>query len=322
MGQLPFDLRSLRAFVATCEGDSIAEAAKRLNVTQSAISQLIKNLEEQTGLTLFDRSFRPLRPTAQGLVLLELAKGLLVQAKAVAERLNSHSLQLNLRIGCVDSFSGALGASLVRAISGRARSITMWSGLTPFLTQQIKNRELDVAICTEMPLEVPQIKQEFLFLERMVAICAKDQTYTSEDILNNNKNLPLVRYSRRSVIGQQVERFIAHLGINGQERFEFDSTEPILDLVSGGEGFAITTPLCLWQARHFLPKLRLIPLPESPLGTRCFYLLSRRGELVNLVQDIALVTKTLVLKETLTFLQQALENLPDQAISIEASARF
>lgn len=320
MGQLPFDLRSLRAFVAACEGDSMAEAAKRLNVTQSAISQLIKSLEEQTGLTLFDRGFRPLRPTAQGLVLLELAKGLLVQAKAVAERLNSHSLQLNVRIGCVDSFSGALGASLVRAISGRARSITMWSGLTPFLTQQIKNRELDVAICTEMPVEVPQIKQEFLFLERMVAICAKDQPYTSKDILNN-KNLPLVRYSRRSVIGQQVERFIAHLGIEGQERFEFDSTEPILDLVSGGEGFAITTPLCLWQSRHFLPKLRLIPLPESPLGTRCFYLLSRRGELVNLVQDIALVTKTLVLKETLTFLQQALENLPDQAISIEAFAR-
>src|SRR5699024_468708 len=104
--------------------------------------------------------------------------------------------------------------------------------------------------------------------------------------------------------------------------FEFDATEPILDLVSGGEGFAITTPLCLWQSRHFLPKLRLISLPESPLGTRCFYLLSRRGELVNLVQDIAMVTKTLVLKETLASLQQVLEDLPDQAISIDAFKRI
>jgi len=318
MSQLPFDLRSLRAFVAVCEGDSMAEAAKRLEVTQSAVSQLIKNLEVQTGLVLFDRGFRPLRPTAQGLVLLELAKGLLVQAKAVAERLNSHSLQLNVRIGCVDSFSGALGASLIRAIAGRVRSITMWSGLTPSLTQQIKNRELDAAICTEMPVELPQIKQEFLFLERMVAVCATDKPYTLEDILTNKK-LSLVRYSRRSVIGQQVERFIAHLNINAQERFEFDATEPILDMVSSGEGFAITTPLCLWQSRHFLPQLRLIPLPESPLGTRSFYLLSRRGELANLVHDIAAVTRALVVKETLRLLQQALVGLPDNAISVSVA---
>lgn len=316
MDQLPFDLHALRAFIAVCEGASMADAAQRLNVTQSAISQTIKVLEEQTGMVLFDRGFRPLKPTAQGLLLLELAKDLLVQAKTVAERLNNHSLQVHARIGCVDSVTGALGASLIRAVAGRARRVSMWSGLTPSLTQLIRNRELDLAICTETPVELQQVQQEFLFLERMIAVTAKDSPYSAKDILST-QNLPLVRYSRRSVIGQQVERYLYHLGINADFRFEFDATEPILELVSKGEGYAVTTPLCLWHARHFLNDLKLIMLPHSPLAIRYFYLMSRQGEWVNLARDVAQVTRTLVRKETLTSLQAVFPDLPDDAISVE-----
>lgn len=49
MSPYPFDLHSLRAFVAVCEAQSMADAARTLQVTQSATSQLIKALEKQSG---------------------------------------------------------------------------------------------------------------------------------------------------------------------------------------------------------------------------------------------------------------------------------
>jgi hypothetical protein len=57
MPDMPFDLHALQAFVAVCEGGSMIEAARKLGVTQSAISQLIKSLETQSGMVLLDGSF-------------------------------------------------------------------------------------------------------------------------------------------------------------------------------------------------------------------------------------------------------------------------
>jgi len=77
------DLRALQAFIAVCETKSMAEAARVLGVTQSAISQLIASLERGQGVSLFNREFRPVRPSAAGRVLFEQAGALLEHAQAV-----------------------------------------------------------------------------------------------------------------------------------------------------------------------------------------------------------------------------------------------
>lgn len=314
MAQLPFDLHALRAFVAVCEGSSMAEAAHKLNVTQSAISQLIKGLEKQCGLTLFDREFRPLRPTAQGLLLLELAKDLLGHAQSVAERLTLRTRQVQIRLGGVDSFSGACGAALVRALLGRAREISLWSGLTPMLSQQLGNRELDLAICTEAPMTNSRIVQEYLFMEKFVAVVARGTLKSSRAPFEQLKSMPLMRYSRRSIIGQQVERYLRHIGLSPVQRFEFDITDPLLEMVCHGEGFGVTTPLCLWQSRHFLDRLEVVPLPDSPLRSRSFYLLRRQDEWLSFAHEVAEVTRGIVITDTLKQLRERLPSIPHDAI--------
>jgi LysR family glycine cleavage system transcriptional activator len=68
MARLP-PLETLRVFEVACRHGSYSEAARELHVTHSAVSQRIKQLEEELGLTLFERQGNRMVPTASGLRL-------------------------------------------------------------------------------------------------------------------------------------------------------------------------------------------------------------------------------------------------------------
>lgn len=66
-------LRQLRAFAEVVEAGSFTEAARRLNLTQSAVSMLVRDLEAQLGVTLFHRQQRPVAVTEAGRQILPVA---------------------------------------------------------------------------------------------------------------------------------------------------------------------------------------------------------------------------------------------------------
>lgn len=311
----PFDLHALEAFVAVCTSGSMLEAARRLGVTQSAVSQLVKTLETQGNVQLLDREFRPARPTAAGLRLLELATELLAHARQVSVQLAdlTRAEEILIRLGCVDSFAATVGPALVKAVSGTSRQVTMWSGLTPMLAEQIQARELDMAIVTETTLRDSRVRQKPLFAERFVAAVPKTRRRQDWDAIR--ASLPLIRYTQRSVIGQQVERYLRHLNIASAHRFQFDATDPMLSMVASGIGYAITTPLCLWQARHYLREVNVLTLPESRLGRRDFFLLSREDEWGRLTREIGQLTQQVLMKQTIPEIRKALPALPDNAMT-------
>jgi DNA-binding transcriptional LysR family regulator len=315
------DLRTLEAFVAVCDCGSMALAAQRLAVSQSAVSQQIKALEEEYGLQLFDRDVRPARPTRAGRALLELASELLGQAHALVEHMRASARQdyAQIRLGCVDSFAATVGPALIRALSGAARQIQLWSGLTPTLSAQLQGRELDLAICTDSRVNDNRVSQRLLFSESWVAVFPQQHPVralaTVRELGDMVGELPLIRYSQRSVIGQQVERYLRHIGLHAQRRFEFDATDPLLSLVSAGLGWAISTPLCLWQSRQYLDSVTVLPLPLARLGQRDFFLLAREGEYGSLDQEIARVTLNVIRRDTLPAIRRAMPALPANTIS-------
>ncbi|AWV01434.1 LysR family transcriptional regulator [Burkholderia sp. JP2-270] len=314
----PIDLRALEAFVTVCETGSMTAAARRIGVSQSAISQAITALEREQGTVLFDRDSRPPRPNVAGRALLELARPLLEHAQMVSARVGdvSDAGRLPVRLGCVDSFAATVGPELIRAVSGTSRQITMWSGLTPGLSKQLHDRELDVAVCTQTTLNDARIVEMPLFSEAFVAVVARSHLAGRPklDWRTLAAELPLIRYTARSVIGQQVERYARHLGIDSPKRFEFDATDPLLSLVAARLGFAISTPLCLWQARHYLAEIEVLPLPSGRLGRRDFFLLHRQGEWDDFVREIVALTRTVIDRSIRPALERALPHLPDDAL--------
>ena len=292
-GQPDWDL--LVSWIAVVESGSVSEAALRLRISQAAVSQRIKQLENFFETPLLDRSTRPAQPTAAGQRLYEQAKNLLTQADQMVESVRSVSRakRMTVRIGCVDSFAATVGPLLIKGLSGSSHQIRLWSGITPTLDASIVGRQLDLAVTTNGQPS-PGITRTMLFSESYYVVVPSDFDLSQGGSLSDiSRQLQFIRYSARSVIGQQVDDYLQRCGEVLERTYEFDTTDPLLSLVANGMGFALSTPLCIWQSRHFLPDIRIVRLssllrqgkPYADLS-RSFYLAYRQGELGNLPNEV------------------------------------
>ena len=114
------DLRSLQIVAAVAETGSMLEASQRYGITQSAVSQAVRRAEAATGVTLLDRSRRPLKATRAGRILanrfhdINRDFGNLLDALRAAAMLPE---RVDLRLGLVDSYAGTVGAHLVKELA-------------------------------------------------------------------------------------------------------------------------------------------------------------------------------------------------------------
>lgn len=289
------DWELLASWVAVIESGSVSEAARLLRVSQAAVSQRVKQLESIFSTPLLDRSTRPAQPTAAGQRLFENAKDLLTRADQMMESVRnvSRAKRMIVRFGCVDSFAATIGPLLIKALSSSSHQIRLWSGITPTLDGLIESRQLDLAVTTGQTT-LPGISRAQLFSERYYAVLpATFEIDRLGSLLELSRHLQFIRYSARSLIGQQIDEYLQRMGDALERTCEFDATDPLLSLVSSGMGFALTTPLCIWQSRQFLPDIQVVPLPRFsrqgrayPDMTRIFHLAYRQGELGTLPTEV------------------------------------
>jgi DNA-binding transcriptional LysR family regulator len=112
------DLRQLDAFVAVARAGSFTAAAERLGVVQPAVSQAVRRLEEELGLTLFERTSRQVTPTAAGAAFLPHAEAVLGR---VAEARHAAAALAAGEAGTVRLASTGGAATIVRRLQEALR---------------------------------------------------------------------------------------------------------------------------------------------------------------------------------------------------------
>src|SRR3981189_2610994 len=132
-------IRSLEIFVAVAQTGSMVAAAKRLDLTQPPISQVIAGLEASLGIGLFDRSVRPPALTLQGATLLK-------HAAAVTEAIGKFQSALRLgrsaqlpllRIGMLNSFAASIGPHVIKRLRDIAAEWSVDSGFNATRMQAV-----------------------------------------------------------------------------------------------------------------------------------------------------------------------------------------
>jgi DNA-binding transcriptional LysR family regulator len=151
------EIRELRAFTAVAEEGSLSSAARRLHLSQSALSQTIRSLERQLGVRLLDRHSTGVTVTEAGSILLREARALLLQydraLTAVSE--TAAASYGTLRVGVPLELPGDLLPRALAAVSTafpRTRVDISHASSAAQLTA-LQAGELDVALARECPTD-------------------------------------------------------------------------------------------------------------------------------------------------------------------------
>lgn len=292
----------------------MSQAAARLGITQSAVSQAIGQLEDQFGTSLLNRERRPLTLTNAGLALYQKGAVLLDAALnlkgAVLEA--SRGARPDIRLGLVDSFATTCGTSVARRILGDVSQLTLHTGLSFDLSEALLARNFDLVINTDSLEDVDGLVRARLFTERFVVITSlqmdKD-VRTMRDLALLSERAPIIRYKQQSHLGQQAERVLRFGQLKVPRGLEVDTADALTAMVAGGLGWALTTPLCLLQGRLYAKQVRVHFLKSSN-DSRSMYLMARDGEYERFVRRAFDISRDVLREECLPALAAIDPQLP------------
>ncbi|MFC6668688.1 LysR family transcriptional regulator [Marinobacterium aestuariivivens] len=275
------DTQLLNTFVTIAESSSLTDAAKRLGVTQSAVSQALKQLEEQMGAELVARRTKPVRLTAAGLVLKQNADTIIGELRrlSAAVRGAADKALVQCRLGLMTSCSEVFGSKLIARLSPFIERLTLRSGLTPPLMQAFLDRDIDILVAND-PLTGVEGLERFELFRDPVLLAVSDGhlgpgPFSLEALAQAQ---PLIRYGRNTHIGAYSELVLRRMRILANVRYETDDTHTLMSFVQDGHGWGMLTALCLAQVLYRTDGVSLLELDRSR-HARTVYLVAREGEM-------------------------------------------
>ncbi len=285
---LDLNLRSLDVFIQIAENGGMSSTARRLGLTQSAVSQMIAGLELSLGVQLFDRQVRPIALTPSGIVLLEKARGLLLAARDAihSTRKPAAAAFPRLNLCLVETIAGTIGPDLVKNIQGFAALWSVHAGLHSQHNRALLSREADVVLTPDALEDEACVERHVILKEPFFVVLPKDHTGEIKSLSALAQELDFVKFSPRTLLGRQIARHLARLRVEVTGRVEFDNSDAILAMVAGGLGWAIVTPLCALLGRAFWSEVTFVPMPE-PVLYRHLHVVSRHQELGDIPKKIA-----------------------------------
>ncbi|PSW11393.1 LysR family transcriptional regulator [Photobacterium sanctipauli] len=296
MDSIAFDLRQLRTFVTVVESGSFSQAAKQLNQTQSAVSQLIQSLELALESKLLDRSKRPIQLTMSGRELYEQGGKLLLESRKLQDWM--HSIEKGklprLRLGMVDSVTQLAGIELLRYLQPKVAHIHQVTGTAPELLASLQAGKSDIII-TMANQDIPQeLAMLPLLNEQYVIVTPKDWQHC--DIKALAKSKPYIGYENWTPTGTQTNNWLRWRNINVKSQYSLDRADNVLGMVAQGLGWSLTTPTFLGRQLALLDQLECQPLP-APTITRQLVVISRKGESEDLLEKFVADVRDIILNQ-------------------------
>lgn len=270
--EFPFSLSELGVFLAICEAGSITGAARRLGVSQPAVSIALAELEQRLGVQLVDRAVRPLVLRPAGALMRQRASALMSEARQIAPMMREVGrgrLPL-LRIGIIDSLARALSGPLAAEAAAIADEVAMFAGLTASHASGLLTRNLDIMIGLDDLADVEGLERLPILTEPYVLALSPGLAppTTLAELKALALSNPFVRYSARSSTGADIDRHLCRLGLDPARRLEFDTPHGVIAPLAAGASFAITTPVCLAESGVKPGEIVCAPLPGPQLTRR------------------------------------------------------
>lgn len=257
------DARYLQSFVTVVELGSLAEAARRLDLTPAAIAARVHALEGEMGVALIKRAGRCVKPTAAGEKILERARTVLRDIRDLRAIASDGIALGELRLGVFASAMTSVLPPVLKRLYDRYPDLHVFvaTGSSVELCRQVSTGAIDAAIVVEPQFAMAKsCAWVSLVAEPLVVVApAELENRDAHDLLRSE---PFIRYDRSVLGGQLADRYLRDQGIRPRQRLEIDGLMAIAALVEQGLGVALLPDWApLWQSGLAIAR---IPLPQRP----------------------------------------------------------
>jgi DNA-binding transcriptional LysR family regulator len=247
------DFRQLRYALSVSKERSFTGAAKRLNISQSAVSEQVKLLEEEIGFELFHRTSRGIESTDRGRTFLyesERVMGDLLSLTDTARRLRgalSDTLMIGMGSGMAQIFIPRMFADLKRDLPGVRLEIM--TAPTKNIFNELHEERIDAGIAIESN---PDRLPAGLIFDRLVDAEMALITHPKHALARSKQPIDIGRLVAEPFIiseltvgyGQVVFSLFTDLGIRPNILAVVDNIETMKMIVQAGGGIAIVPRAC------------------------------------------------------------------------------
>jgi DNA-binding transcriptional LysR family regulator len=264
------ELRHLRYFVAVAEEENVSRAALKLHVSQPGLSRQIRDLEEELGFLLLQRSAKSVRLTGAGRVFLTEARAVLQRARDAVETARAAAMggQGELHVGYAPSLTARFLPQTLRAFQAALPNVRV--KLHDFSTEEmlggLREGKLQIAFVVRLTsallrgLRFEELARDSLCL----AVAPKHPLAGRRRVtLAEAAREPLITYTRKDYpdVHENLLGLFAAIKVRTHIAQEHDSVSSLIAAVEAGGGVAIAPQSLACMAAS---RLKLIPFSPAP----------------------------------------------------------
>lgn len=286
------ELRQLRYFVAIVDHGSLSRAALALHIAQPALTQQLRQLEEELGTQLVHRSAQGVTSTEPGKIFYEHAQAILKQIgdarQAVSQSTNRPSGAVTL--GLPHSISGALALPLLIAVqqSYPEISLQLTEELTGNLSEQLKSGRINLSVLFDdgqltQFSTTPLVREEMYFIWRAKSRFGKTRRNIT---LAQAATFPLILPNLQHGVRPGIETAVAGIGMKLEQVIEINSVTILKSALLADMGATIL-PLAPLREEIARGDILFCPLLKPSISRRVVLCASKSIPLTNAAAAVA-----------------------------------
>jgi DNA-binding transcriptional LysR family regulator len=289
------NLRHIEIFHAIMRTGSMTAAAQALNISQPAVSAVLKHFESRLQMPLFKRVGGRLKPTPEALALLPDIAEIFTRLDAI-ERF-SRDLAGGLR-GSVSvvATSPLANGFLTEAVALFARErplakVALQALGSPQVLERVRRREADIGVAYE-PIVSTEVQSEVLTIGSIACVLPESHPLARQESISPADLLPypIITYLPQALLRPYVDKALSDAGVELGISIEVGLSITGIMLALHGAGIALVEPDLLTALR--LPTLTSRPLVPR-VEVRSLLILNRSAPRSRIVDEFVQTLRTL-----------------------------
>ncbi len=296
------ELRQLKYFVKSAEYLNFSVAAKHLYITQSTLSQQIKQLEFELGFELFQRNSRHISLTEAGEEFLPFARKTILDAEDGVQRLHDlqHVKTGTLRVGVTYSLSTVLTEgvmSFMREFPGIKLEIIYKT--VDELLLLLREHKVDFILSYKPLYDAPDVDSMPLFENTLALVVSSEHRLAQlkNITLDELTGIPLVLPSKGLQARMMLDKLLESKRLTLTSNLELNETNILLQVVATGSYATILSTSAVFGKKRF----KAVPLNEegnvmeaSLLSLKGAYQKTAAKEFIKILLDTEAVKRRLM----------------------------